>query len=96
MGDIADSIINGEFDQYTGEYLGEGCGYPRSAKDMRGELRNKEKYAKSTSAIRKELAILIQEKHKACGPDTKLRNKAIEDARQEMNTKYGKGWREQF
>lgn len=95
MGDIADSIIDGEFDQYTGEYLGEGCGYPRSARDISREPRNKEKYAKSTSAIRKELAILIQEKHKTCDTE-KLRNKAIEDARQEMNLKYGKGWREQF
>ena len=95
MGDIADSIIDGEFDQYTGEYLGEGCGYPRSARDMSREPRNKEKYAKSTSAIRRELAILIQEKQKTCETD-KLKNKAVDDARQEMNIKYGKGWREQI
>jgi hypothetical protein len=30
MGEIADAIINGEFDMYTGEYLGEPCGYPRT------------------------------------------------------------------
>lgn len=30
MGDIADGIINGDFDQYTGEYLGRGGGFPRS------------------------------------------------------------------
>jgi len=30
MGDIADGLINGDFDCFTGEYLGEGHGYPRS------------------------------------------------------------------
>lgn len=30
MGDIADSILDGEFDCITGEYIGEGCGYPRT------------------------------------------------------------------
>lgn len=30
MGEIADSLINGEFDYITGEYIGEPCGYPRS------------------------------------------------------------------
>ncbi len=30
MGEIADAIINGEFDYYTGEYIGEPVGYPRT------------------------------------------------------------------
>lgn len=30
MGEIADMMINGDLDCYTGEYLGEGGGYPRS------------------------------------------------------------------
>jgi hypothetical protein len=30
MGEIADGLINGDFDCYTGEYLGEGDGFPRS------------------------------------------------------------------
>lgn len=30
MGEIADSIINGDFCQYCGEYMGEGDGFPRS------------------------------------------------------------------
>jgi len=30
MGDIADGLINGDFDSETGEYLGEGPGYPRT------------------------------------------------------------------
>lgn len=32
MGDIADGIINGYFDEITGEYIGEGGGFPRSRK----------------------------------------------------------------
>ncbi len=31
MGEIADSMLDGEFDFYTGEYLGKGVGYPRTA-----------------------------------------------------------------
>jgi len=31
MGEIADGLINGEFDFHTGEYLGEGQGFPRTA-----------------------------------------------------------------
>jgi hypothetical protein len=30
MGEIADSLIDGEFDYITGEYIGPGCGYPRT------------------------------------------------------------------
>jgi hypothetical protein len=30
MGDIADGILNGDFDSVTGEWLGEGDGYPRT------------------------------------------------------------------
>lgn len=30
MSEIADSLISGEFDYITGEYLGEAVGYPRT------------------------------------------------------------------
>ena len=30
MGEIADSLINGEFDFITGEYIGEAVGFPRT------------------------------------------------------------------
>jgi len=30
MGEIADGLINGDFDFFSGEYLGEGGGFPRS------------------------------------------------------------------
>jgi len=48
---------------------------------------------KSTKAIRKELAILIKQKLKVC-TSKKKENVAVEIARQEINLKYGKGWRE--
>ena len=32
MGEIADGLIEGDFDFYTGEYLGRGKGFPRSRK----------------------------------------------------------------
>ena len=47
---------------------------------------------KSTKAIRKELAILIKQKLKLC-TTKKEENVAVENARQEINLKYGKGWR---
>lgn len=33
MGDIANGLINGDFDFITGEYLGNGGGFPRSIHD---------------------------------------------------------------
>lgn len=33
MGDIADSLINGEFDAISGEYIGRPVGYPRTYKN---------------------------------------------------------------
>jgi len=30
MGDIAEGLLNGDFDEITGEYLGPGQGFPRS------------------------------------------------------------------
>lgn len=36
MGEIADSIINGDFDYITGEYLGPGDGFPRTSEDSQG------------------------------------------------------------
>lgn len=47
---------------------------------------------KKTKAIRKELAILIKET-KIANPEGN-ENKIVNDCRQAINTKYGKGWRE--
>lgn len=41
--------------------------------------------------VRKELALLIKEKQSNCTTE-KQKNKALNDARQEINAKYGKGW----
>jgi len=49
---------------------------------------------KSTKEIRKELAILIKEKQALCTTEGH-RNNAVQMARQEINIKYGKEWREQ-
>jgi hypothetical protein len=37
MGEISEMILDGILDEETGEYLGEGCGYPRS---LRRELKS--------------------------------------------------------
>lgn len=93
MGDIADSIINGEFDEQTGEYIGEPCGYPRTL-GRRDYIQYKESpEEKEIRRIRKELAILINIKKLSCITDKEINN-AISIARQEINIKYGKGWRE--
>lgn len=43
--------------------------------------------------IRKELALLIVEKQKECTTE-KQKNNAVNEARAEINAKYGKNWRE--
>jgi len=44
MGDIADGLINGDFDFYTGEYLGRGYGIPRTGnRSLPWERKNKKK-----------------------------------------------------
>lgn len=48
MGDIADGILNGDFDEETGEYIGPGLGYPRSL--ARGK-RDREKNYKHSSKL---------------------------------------------
>jgi len=90
MGDNADDIINGDVDEQTGEWLGGGEGFPRTM--MRG-FYNSPQYSKRTKVIRKELAILIKET-KFTNPD-KNENVIVNECRQTINIKYGKGWREQ-
>ena len=99
MGDMADGILNGDFDEQTGEWLGEGDGYPRTLEPGQYNTipkrdQGKCGFAKSTKAIRKELAILIKTK-RAERPDDN-ENVIVNECRQEINTKYGKGWREQW
>lgn len=35
MGEMADGLINGDFDYITGEYMGEGHGFPRTHQKQR-------------------------------------------------------------
>ena len=104
MGQHAEDILNGDVDQYTGEWISHGEGYPRSEstirhKDGRITSQNHDPlhYKKGTKAIRKELAILIRTKKEEI-PDitTKQENKLVDDCRKIINLKYGKGWREQY
>ena len=102
MGEIADSIINGDIDEQTGEWLGGGKGSPRTLEPgnyntIKKQVIpdwNKDNYLKGTKAIRKELAILIKEMKKESPNENE--NIIVNRARQQINLKYGKGWREQF
>lgn len=84
MGQYAEDIIDGACD-WSGDY---------TYKDNREE----HKYYPETQAeknirvVRKELAILIQDKI-ANNPNTN-KNVLVDNARKEINLKYGKGWRE--
>lgn len=51
MGEIADSLINGEFDCITGEYLGEAVGYPRTHGGRRGYVSSVEKKPTSKANV---------------------------------------------
>lgn len=55
MGDIAEDILNGDFDEETGEYLGEGQGFPRSFAREQRNLKNKNETPSSLGAIQKIL-----------------------------------------
>ena len=85
MGEIAEMMLDGILDEQTGEYIGPGVGYPRTK--VKGQY-NTIPFIKDTPAeakirsIRKEIAILVKS------------GIPIEQARKEMNLKYGKGWRE--
>lgn len=85
MGEIADGLIDGSFDSITGEYLGEGSGFPRtrSGKKRKKTFYKRTPVEKKIASIRKEIAIDINEN-------------GIEqdEARRKANLKYGKGWRE--
>lgn len=92
MGEIADMMIEGFLDEQTGEFLdGKSPGYPRTR--VPGQY-NTIKNGKIKS-ITNELRQLIKSKQSKC-TTMKERNHAVEIARQEINVKYGKGWREQF
>ena len=61
MGEIAEGLINGDFDEETGEWIGPGDGYPRSLqREAREKREAKEKALKNImmptlSAVQKKL-----------------------------------------
>lgn len=55
MGEIADGLINGDFDFYTGEYIGKGYGIPRTKNKSLAWERNP-KLNKKDGPISKENA----------------------------------------
>ena len=93
MGDIADSMIDGQFDYITGEYIGDPVGYPRRIAQESYFSGRKTPSEKKIASIRKEIYLLVQEKCKFYTTDAE-KNRALDEARREMNLKYGKGWRE--
>jgi len=97
MGDAAEMLLEGTLDFYTGEFLdGDSPGYPRTFGQTGGIRSLYQKLTPSEKRIRDvkiELKKLIKSKQKLCTTD-KQRNQALETARQEINKKYGKGWRE--
>jgi len=93
MGTHSEDILDGFVDE-MGEYIdGKAPGYPRSNKRKIPFVKDTPAQAK-IRAIRKELAILIQQKQKTCKTEAE-KNHAVTLARQEINIKYGKGWREE-
>lgn len=84
MGEIAESLINGEFDSLTGEYIGPPVGYPRTL-----SKKERSKYYKSLSPAEKKIASIRKEIAMLCQSGTD-----INEARRQMNAKYGKGWRD--
>lgn len=50
---------------------------------------------KTTEQIRSELKGIIELKKKFCKTNAEI-NKAVNDAREEINKKYGKDWREKI
>lgn len=56
MGDIADGMINGDFDYITGEYIGNGSGFPRTDSYNEEESKKRAKdYWNSLSKEEKEV-----------------------------------------
>ena len=84
MGDIAEQLIDQEMFGYN-----DGYSYkPRGNKKPKGKYRRTAKIHLTPSelkiaSIRKEIAILVNEQ-----------GVRIDEARKQMNIKYGKGWRE--
>lgn len=85
MGEIADILINGEFDYITGEYIGGAVWYPRTAHKKYKETHSYKQFR----TIRKEIALRTKELIESGQNE----NGALNKARAEANQKYGHEWR---
>ena len=85
MADIADGLINGDFDFLTGEYIGNGGGYPRAY-----NFKTSRKWTPEQKRINRELKTLQSEYESQGVKD------AENKARCEINKVYGKGWRDEI
>jgi len=85
MADIADGLINGDFDFLTGEYIGNGGGYPRAY-----NFKTSRKWTPEQKRINRELKALQAEYELQGVKD------AENKARCEINKIYGKGWRDEI
>ena len=78
MGDIADDIIDGIFDYETGEYLGEGVGYPRRLSDMKPDFTPKAKRWHPSNASKDTIIVWNLLKQKGIHFESE-RNKTVKD-----------------
>ncbi len=49
MGEAAEAILNGDFDEITGEYIGEGQGFPRTLTGKRNPKNGVKQWLRSKS-----------------------------------------------
>lgn len=87
MGELADMLIDGTLDMYTGEYIGDAVGYPRTKHYSKQKQHKENKAEKNIRKVRKELALLIKKK------ESEGDKQAVNNARKEINLKYGRDWR---
>lgn len=60
MGDVADMMVDGTLDYETGEYLGEGQGYPRTARQRHRFSNKRHGETKGIRGIKKFLKIHLK------------------------------------
>lgn len=63
MGDIADMMINGDLDLETGEYLGEGQGFPRTREkhhSNNSQLRGVQKFLESRNIPKSDVQEIVK------------------------------------
>jgi hypothetical protein len=84
MGDIVDSLLNGDFDFYTGEYIGRGYGVPRTKnKSLAWEVKN---FTESKDAAFKGVRHFLRNKGHE-GDITPIVNEYIPDPQRSLKQK---------